>query len=204
MSSMLLRHGDRLRRRERSVPTASGARRTALSVALLSLFLASVLSGCAEPTTDSARATPTAAFEALRAALTADDGERAFQLHDADCRAYHLQRIRTIRARLASGESAELVLGAADKPVDVFVEGTPEESAGRIILAQSEIADAWKWLRDATVIDETLEPLADGQDRATVRLRRADGTETEIYFLEEPEGWSYDQFRLRQERMKRQ
>jgi len=149
------------------------------------------------------RSTPGEALQSLRSAMEIGDGVRAFQLHDADCRAFHLQRIRTVRARLESGEPERDVLLFDDQSAPMFLDGTAEDAAGRIILSRSELASSWEWLRDATVIDEVLEDVPGGQPRARLQMRGADGTESEIFFVKEPEGWSYDQYRLRQEQMKR-
>ena len=171
------------------------APRRLLSIA--TLVVASLLSACG-----GGRSSPGEALDSLRAAMSARDGVRAFELHDVDSRAFHLQRIRTVRARLEGGEPDQDVLVFDDQSREMFLDGTPEDVAGRIMLSHSELLSSWEWLRDATVLEEEIEGELDGQLRARMRLRGSDGVESEIFFIEEPEGWAYDQFRLRQEQLR--
>jgi hypothetical protein len=148
------------------------------------------------------RDSPTAAFASLRAAMAAGDGARVLALHDPETRAFRMQRVRTIRARLEQGEDITAVLGHDRRRPEEFLEGTVEEVVARDILTLSMVADTWGRLRDAEVLGEEIEQTPEGRARrGRLRVRYSDGEEAELYFVEAPSGWKFDQFRAYQVRM---
>ncbi len=146
------------------------------------------------------RDSPERTFESLLAALAAGDGARVHELHDADYQAWLVRRVRDVRGRLGEGESAAGVLEGPHETAATFSDGSLEEATGRVALAHSMIGRQREWFDSASVVDVVL----DGEQQATIQLRGVDGAERQLYFVKEPAGWSYDQYRHYHEALSRQ
>jgi hypothetical protein len=161
---------------------------------MLLIGVSGLLSGCAEA---SERSTPEEALRSLQVALRDDLPLRAFELQDAETRAYFRQRVRTARARVAEGATAETVAPDDDVALELYHQGTLEEAAARAALELGQLHSMRSWLAEGVVIGHAV---VDGAAAdATLRVRGADGMEHDVHLVREADGWKLDAFRHFQE-----
>jgi len=152
---------------------------------------------------DGGRATPEEALRSLQESLRTGDTEAVLALHDAETRAFFVQMIRTARARVAAGERPADAKSGDPEMRPVYLEGALDEAAGRAALELGQLQAMGPWLRDCAVLGSRMEDGDDGSKLATLSVRATDGTEYDVHFVREAEGWAFDAFRHYQERQGR-
>ena len=136
-------------------------------------------------------ASPREALDAIRSALAAGDGERLYALYDAEATAFHRQKVREMRARIALGEDPANLLEHYPITPAELARGTEVDDVELMLARGSVLARDAKWLATAAVVEER----AEGDDAAVLHLRGADGTDRVLWFVRNASGWHYDHYR---------
>jgi hypothetical protein len=158
---------------------------------LLSLLAWLVAASCNEA--PPGPATPREAFEALRKAALAKDPGALYDLLDGETLAHQRARVREWRALCArGGEFSKVVESDAFTKEDL--DRLPDtEVVGKILARNSLVVAQSPWLADATVVEDE----AESPTAARLRLRGADGSERDLWFILQEGHWRYDQYRTR-------
>ena len=172
---------------------------TVIVIGALLFGVSGTLAGCGAA--GGGHGTPQETLQALQVALRDDLPIRAFAAQDAETRAYFRQRVRTARARVAEGATAESAGPDDDVARPLYHEGTLDEAAARASVELGQLDAMREWLTDCLVVGGAVVDGGDVVTDATLRVRATDGSKRDVYFLREHDGWKLDAFRHFQESM---
>ena len=150
--------------------------------AALSLFV-STLGACG-----GGRASPRETFETIRSAVATGDAARLCDSYDEETKAHRRATIREWRALIARGDDAAPLIGRTELSLADVTTGTVDDVVARIFIRHSPFVREATWFRDAQVTAEE----SDGPSATKLRLRGLDGTDREVWFVQERGKWALD------------